>query len=489
MTTDMTTTRADLVTAALLGLRRGGPGVDAVRLPGVVGDAVAAAPAAEGAARLLDVVALDAVARRAGSALAVPDAAPPAPAEPEAAPVAGPAACARLATLLVGSGEVGELLLLDWLRTAAGRGRVVPPRLLPDLLAWATRPAARSHRTLVHTVLGTRGRWLAAQRRAWAAVLDAVPTDAGDTARAGAEARALSDDPQWRKRSAAQRTAAIEAIGRDVRPDDEERLARSLADRAATVREAAAQALLALPGSAFAHDCARRALKCVTLERRMLRHVLVVQLPPEDPAAPFEEVRSTHGGGRGRLLQALVAATPPDAWVAHLGKDADALVRLDVTDNLAPLLHAGWREAARRTRDATWARALAGQHPSEAASLLPVLPGPERAAAALAMFADRTTPDRQVAARAIEVGGALDAPWPDAYTATVLRHLTATPAMADWELRHLLPGLAAGAATDPGTEQRVRAAADRCTDHGTARVLRTLADTLRTRREIHEELA
>lgn len=489
MTTEVTTTRADLVTAALLGLRRGGPGVDGIGLPGVVGEAVAAAPAANGAARLLDVVALDAVARRAGSVPTVPDTAPPAPAEPEGVPVAGPAARTRLAALLVETGELNELLLVHWLRTAAERGRVAPPRLLPDLLAWAARPAARSHRALVHAVLGTRGRWLAAQRPTWATVLDAVPTDAEGTAHAAAEARAHTDDPQWRKRTAAQRAAAIQAIARDLRSEDEERLARSLADRAASVREAAAQALLALPGSAFAQDCARRALACVTLERRMLRHVLVVQLPPEDPAAPFEEVRSTHAGGRGRLLQALVAATPPEAWVAHLGKDADTLVRLDVTDHLAPLLHAGWREAALRTRDATWARALAGQHPSEAASLLPVLPGPERAAAALAMFADRTTPNRHVAARMVEVGSALDTPWPDAYTDTVLRHVTATPAMADWELRHLLPTLAAGAATDPGTEQRVRAAADRCTDHGTARLLRTLADTLRTRREIHEELA
>ncbi|ADG74176.1 conserved hypothetical protein [Cellulomonas flavigena DSM 20109] len=488
MSTDVTTTRADLVTAALLGLRRGGPDVDAAALPGVVGEAVAAAPAAEGAARLLDVVALDVVARRAGVVPASPDATPPVPAEPEPASVAGPAARARLTTLLAGSGELNDVLVAHWLRTAAARGCVAPPRLLPELLEWTARPASRPHLALVQAVLGTRGHWLAAQRHSWAGLLDAVPRDAAGTARAADDARAVVDDPQWSKRPAAERVTAIEAIGRDVRRDDEERLARSLADRAATVREAAAQVLVHLPGAAFAQDCARRALECVAIERRMLRHVLVVRLPQDDPTAPFERVRSVTGGRRGHLLRALVAATPPDVWVAHLGKDAGTLVRLDVTDDLGPLLHDAWQEAALRTRDAAWAAALLGEHP-EWTHLLAVLPGPERAAAAGAIAARSTTSDLTNARRAIQAGRALDAPWPDAFTDDVLRHVVAPPVMPEWELRHELPTLAAGAATDPGTEQRVRAAADRCTDDGTARVLRTLADTLRTRREILEELA
>lgn len=479
------TTRADLVTTALLGLRRGGPPVDGSTLPGAVGRAAARVPHAPGAAGLLDVVAIDVVARRAGTAPVRVDDPRPAPADVDADRVPPAAARARLATLLAASDATSQELVVLWLRTAAARGYVAPPALLPDLLTWALRPAAQPHRELVRELLGARGRWLAGRRPEWARVAARATASRRDLVQ---EARTAMDDAQWAKSPAATRLADVTTLAGAVRPDDEARLARCLRDRAATVREAAAQALLRIEGSAFAAECTRRALACVRVERRMLRKVLVVDLPPEDAAAPFEHVRAGAGGRRARLLRALVAATPPQAWVQHLGLDASTLVRLDVSDSLGPELHAGWRTATARSADPAWARALVTVHP-DATELLGALRGTDLADTVAALLPARAAPDRAHVERALLLAATLDAPWPGAFVETLLRDLTVGTPLHEWELRNYLPVLAMGLPHDPGTEQRLRAAADRPTHGGTARSLRSLADTLRTRRDILEELA
>ncbi|MCC2321742.1 DUF5691 domain-containing protein [Cellulomonas xiejunii] len=478
--------RQDLVTAALLGLRRAAPDADLGRgLPGAVGQAVERAPRTTGPAGLLDAAALDVVARRAGTVQPRHTAELPTVAEPETARVAAGAARARLAGLVTRSDVVGDLLTVHWLRTAAERGYVVPPALLPEVLGWATRPAGREHRALVAAVLGARGRWLVQQIPAGAAT---AVLDAPETPPNGDAARASVDEPQWSRRPVAARTADVAAIHGDVRPDDEERLARCLTDRAVTVREAAAQALVDLPGSGFARDCAERALACVAVERQRLRRVLVVTLPEDDATAPFQDMRTGAGGRRARLLRALVAATPPSAWTAHLGRDAADLVRMDVTDQLAAQLHAGWRDAARRTRDATWAQALLEVHP-DAVELLAVLPDTARAAAFAAAFPHRGPVTRDSARRMLRLAAVLPMPWPGTVVDVVLRQIVPDPPLSDWEMRSAEPVLAAGLPHDAGTEQQVRAVADRCTAPGTAQVLHAVADTLMTRRAILEELA
>ena len=475
-----------MVTAALLGLRRAASDASfGDGLPAVVRQAVERAPRTTGPAGLLEVAALDVVARRAGTVQPRHTAEMPVPADAETSRVACGAARTRLATLVTRGDAVGDLLTVHWLRTAAERGYVVPPALLPEVLGWVRRPAGHEHRALVAAVLGARGRWLAQQMPAGAAT---AGLDAPDGPPGADAARAAVDDPQWSRRPVAARTADVAAIHGDVRPDDEERLSRCLSDRAVTVREAAAQALVDLPGSRFARECAARALACVAVERQRLRRVLVVTLPEDDPAAPFQDVRTGAGGRRARLLRALVAATPPSAWTTHLGRDAADLVRMDVSDQLAPQLHVGWRDAARRTRDATWAQALLAVHP-HAAELLAVLPEAARTAAFAAALPRRDPVTRDSARRMLRLTAVLPTPWPATVVDVVLRQIVPDPPLSDWEVRSAEPVLAAGLPHDAGTEQQVRAVADRCTAPGTAQVLHAVADTLMTRRAILEELA
>ena len=115
---------------------------------------------------LLDAAALGDAVRRAGR---VADPAPepddPAPAETLAV---APSGAVQLLELLVTQGPVGGasrgVLTVHWFDTAAAAGRVVPPRLLPQVLDLATTSAVRR---AARAVVGERGRWLAARNPDW----------------------------------------------------------------------------------------------------------------------------------------------------------------------------------------------------------------------------------------------------------------------------------------------------------------------------------
>ncbi|HEX6022018.1 MAG TPA: hypothetical protein VFZ00_08480, partial [Solirubrobacter sp.] len=92
---------------------------------------------------------------------------------------------------------------------------------------------------------------------------------------------------------------------------------------------------------------------------------LVVALPgAPDAAARRDGIEAR--GRRSERLTALLAATPLDTWSLDL-------VALPVRDNLAAAVHEGWIEAAKRQRNAEWARALWPIDPE----LLAVLPRDE----------------------------------------------------------------------------------------------------------------
>jgi hypothetical protein len=99
---------------------------------------------------------------------------PPAPAETRelcSAPVA-----ARLASLLV-EGKMLEPFLVELLTLLAGKARLVPPALLPELFNWARRDKER--RALLVPVVGERGQWLASRNPEWKNVLKVDNPEAG----------------------------------------------------------------------------------------------------------------------------------------------------------------------------------------------------------------------------------------------------------------------------------------------------------------------
>lgn len=325
------------------------------------------------AAALLDAAALIDAAGRAARLTPTPVELPP-PAPPDPAPelttVAG-----RIVWELLRTGRAE--LLSELLTSAAAAGRRAPAPLLPALFTAAA--GNRGLRGAAAAIAGERGRWLAAQQPEWAPILDAAPrsmdADVWDTGRPVERRAWLVElrhrDPDaarqalaagWAKETSDDRAGFLAVLADQLSDADEAFLESALDDRRADVRRATVALLARLPDSAFAQRTRQRATVLLAVERRALRRRLVVTLPPDpepstlrdgiDPKPPDKR------GERAWLLTQLIAAAPLDLWPATLGEHPAELVRLPVSDDFHFEVHAGWRIAALRLRDADWARAL-----------------------------------------------------------------------------------------------------------------------------------
>jgi hypothetical protein len=316
---------------------------------------------AEGA--LLAAAAALAVRRLAG--WVPPRADPPAvaPCPPDQRPVVSPAAELRLAGMLA---EGGAELLPEWLELAAGSRLLVPPRLLPALLAHAeARPTLRRP---VLAVIGERGAWLAAQVPAWdfAAVGDPEAAFAGGTRAARTEAlRELRRrDPAaalerltagWAAEPGADRAALIACLAVGLESGDEPFLEAALGDARKEVRAQARDLLARLPGSRLAARMRGRAAAMVVHRKTLLGGRLDVSPPAElDAGMAADGVEREPLAGQGERawwLAQVVGLVPPAAW------PVDA-VAAAARSEWAPAVLAGWAAGAARFQDAARAEAL-----------------------------------------------------------------------------------------------------------------------------------
>jgi len=402
------TTYRELVAAATVGLAQRPLTITELAAP-----AEAYPPAldtSDDAAAVLDAAALlDAAGRAARltpTQLELPPSAPPDLA-PELTTVAG-----RIVWELLRAGRID--LVSDLLATAAAAGCRSPAPLLPALFNAATRN--HGLRPAAAAVAGERGRWLAAQQPEWAHVLDAAPgemdADVWEIGRP-AERRAWLTDLRrrdsdaarqaivagWAKETGDGRAGFLTVLAEGLSEADEAFLESALDDRRADVRRAAVALLARLPASAFGQRTRQRAAGLLDIERRALRRRLVVTLPPEpDPATLRDGIDPKPPDKRGErawLLTQLIAAAPLELWPDALGEHSGELVRLPVSDDFHLEVHAGWRIATLRQRDAAWARALlrAGDDPPPRAgwpsdeALAAVLPEAERQDRAVALLA------------------------------------------------------------------------------------------------------
>lgn len=436
--------------------------------------------------------------RRAGRVLGT-DAVEVPTAPPEQLAEAPVRACQLLALLLEAppTDAAGtEDLLLHWCATARETRVRVPHRLLPALLDRATSTELRA---AVSTVVGERGRWLADQAHAWqwleksSALQSAIdlieetfgaarPTDGdagtasavelhrwaqqGTTARAAQLRRLRTTDPAaardllagaWGRDSAKDRRTLLAALWVGLGPDDEELLEAALDDRAASVRELAAELLDGLPGSRRASRMAER-LRPLVGETGLVRRQLEVRLPDDPDAAGRRDGLTAPPRGtsaRGWWLRRIVAGAPFEAWGAPAAR---TVLRLRDEDALA-----GLRRATIARQDADWARALLDRGPDPrqptTPELLGVLPRAERetrvlaalptaAPTALAPLLGVLPPawsprvsgavvERLVALKPEQVGPALEALMPRLVRGL---HLDSAPALERWRSRaRLLP--------------------------------------------------
>jgi len=463
----------DLVTAATVGVARrpvviGGLAEPAAGHAGVLDDR-------DPAAALLDAAALLVAGRRAGT-LPVRGITAPEPAGDDAARDLS----ARAARVLRQIAAADQAILADLLTAAAAAGYRAPAPLLPELLDMATRSVAL--RPAVIAAAGSRGRWLAARRDYWKPVADAaVPDD--DHGLAGA---------------------------------DEPTLERALDDRRQAVRATARRLLAAMPGSAFSRRAAERAAAVLNMAADEDRRYLVATLPgsPDASAARdgIEMSPPSPGVGVGgwRLTQ-LIAAAPLKTWTTRFGLDPAQVVALPVAGNLAADVHAGWRLAAIRQRDAAWAEAILtqddpalGVRRTPAAwpgnrELLAVLPPAARDAAGTKAMHKASDALNAIQTRAPMAAAALAdlADWPPPWTDTVAETVVAlirqivTDLKPQSQFRVLVTAavrnVPVSGARDYAAELMQAAESDKCPQAWVA-FLRRAAETITLRRVFYEEI-
>jgi len=436
VTIDQTDAVADswrqLGAAALVGTAR--------RPPPALPFGIAGRPEARPEQLALDAAAIGGVLRRAGRR---PEADVPLP---EPAPADGraeaPARAVHLLELLLsqppGGAEHAGNLLQHWLRACETAGLRIPHRLLPRVLDQATEGGLRD---AVRPVLDHRGQWLAGQYPDWSWATEtpadrpeASGVDPDDWARLPSQQRldALAElrlaDPAgartlvlttWATDSAKDRRQHLLALRPGLGPDDEDLLEAALDDRAAAVREAAADLLDGLPTSRRARRMAER-LRPLIKESGLLRKTIELELPDEPDAAGIRDGLGKAPPGRSRRgwwLERIAAGAPYDTW----GHAADhVMARLTDQDALA-----GLRRATVLRRTPEWGHALLDR--GFDVQLVAALPLIDRVAWVTARL-----PHTKALAEVTTMLATLPGPWTPHLSAVVVQRIRDEKAMALW---------------------------------------------------------
>lgn len=261
-------------------------------------------------------------------------------------------------------GEYPELLP-EWLRLAGRANRVVPGRVLPELLAAATkdgslRPAARA-------IAGERGCWIARRRGEFAWLLEeiSVPDHAWDdgisaerlawlrqTRATDPERAATAIAASWSGEEPAMRENILRLVGADPRSCDEPWLeALALKDRRQDIRDLAIGALAQLSTSAFRRRALDRVRGRVKIERRTLKRVITAEPPAVfDPAWTADGLKEKPPQGTGEKawwLRQAIAQVPLADWPELLDCGPGELFSLTIDSDWREVVELGWIESAR----------------------------------------------------------------------------------------------------------------------------------------------
>jgi hypothetical protein len=303
---------------------------------------------------------------------------PPAPCPADDLLECGPGPAARLRRMLGGDSAA---LIPEWLGLLAASGRRLPDEALVDAFDLGRRQG--DLRPLLRPVLGSRGRWLAAQNPAdWGYVGgEAERANPESVWQTGTKAERLvalrtlrqADTEKarslvattWASEPADERAAIVEAFGEGLGMADEPFLEAALDDRAKTVRRAAADLLARLPESRLALRMAGRARACL----RWSGKATVVAPPKACDSAMIrdgvEPKPPTGTGERAWWLRQVVAAAPLSTWSPPDFPAPDRLIVGGRADEWAEDLWAAWARAAARDRDESWADVLLRNPPKK----------------------------------------------------------------------------------------------------------------------------
>lgn len=327
---------------------------------------------------------------RAGS-LPPKDARPlPEACEPDDAPRCGGRSAIHLGMMLLGE---YQRLLPEWLAKVAAAGQRAPEELLPPLLELGRMQ--EELREAILTVLGARGRWLAALNPDWDYAAGGLD---GTLWEAGGRERRLSFLAEMRRRDSARACELLASTWAQESPKDradflpvfecglslgdETFLESALDDRRKEVRRAAADLLTRLPESALRQRILERARPLLTFKlNRLKRKTIEVTLPEAcdkamqrdgvEPKSYFQGI-----GEKAWWLQQMLGVIPPQVWSRESGWTIRELIEVAERSDWKSVLIEGWSQAARLCQDVEWAEALLAEtyKQDQAVYLFQVLP-------------------------------------------------------------------------------------------------------------------
>jgi hypothetical protein len=297
----------------------------------------------------------------------------------DALPRCGPGAAASLRRILGGQ---FPFLMTEFLTALRELGKRVPEELLPDVLEAARKNA--DLRPAVLPVVGHRGEWLAALNPEWSFIAAQIAPSEWETGtRAGRVAllrHLRHTDPRqavellqstWSSDAFEDRAAFLVELEHGLTFTDEAFLEAALDDRRKEIRRRACDLLLRLPQSALVERMWQRVAPIVRLEKssglnlkKLLgKQALEVELPQIcDDAMKRDGIEPQPPEGMGEKswwLQQMVRSIPPARWEKHLQLSPQQYVDAAGASEFGNALVPAIAEAAKRHRDARWAKPVA----------------------------------------------------------------------------------------------------------------------------------
>jgi Family of unknown function (DUF5691) len=271
-------------------------------------------------------------------------------------------------------------VLPEWCAALVAAGKRVPPESLPQWLE-----LGRKHPQLqptIATILGHRGRWLAAQNPDWdyAVPLDFSSEEANETWRTGTVALRSRVLHYWRDRfpekarelleltwlqdKAPDRAVFLATFGQGLSLADEPLLEAALDDKSKLVRAAAANLLACLSGS----QLVGRTIDRISAYVRVQSNALAIALPPrlaEDAIRDGINPQPPSGiGEKAWWLLQFTSIVPPTWWTDRMQLAPAVLIEAACQSEWSVALLEGWAIAAVRHGDRTWAAFLIPHLPS-----------------------------------------------------------------------------------------------------------------------------
>jgi len=265
-------------------------------------------------------------------------------------------------------GEFSEVLS-EWLGFASTAGGVLPGRVLPELLAAATKDHSLRH--LTRKLAGERGIWIAGRHQKFSWIIEGQSVEENSWEEGSPAERIAwlrqtrTTDPSrameavtshWSGEEVTMRESILRVISENPLPSDEAWLEQhALTDRRQEVRDLAAVSLASLPDSAFRKRALGRIGTHVKIQRRLLKRTIVIEPPKSfEPSWAADGIKEKPPQGTGEKawwLRQIAGMIPLADWPALLGCDAGELFGFPVDRDWQDPILFGWIDAGRRFPD------------------------------------------------------------------------------------------------------------------------------------------